>query len=99
MNAYVVTGGGRGIGRAVVERLAADAAVVVVERDEAAGSPQAARIAAEMAGLHPLARVAEPAEIAAAVAFLLGVDSAFLTGATLPLDGGRTILGREPDGA
>jgi NAD(P)-dependent dehydrogenase (short-subunit alcohol dehydrogenase family) len=61
-----------------------------------ATSPEADRITAEMAELHPLGRVATPAETAAAVAYLLGPDASFLTGATLPLDGGRTILGREP---
>lgn len=45
MDAYVVTGGGRGIGRAIA---------------------------------------------------VLSDAASFLTGATLPMDGGRTILGREP---
>jgi NAD(P)-dependent dehydrogenase (short-subunit alcohol dehydrogenase family) len=34
--------------------------------------------------------------MATAVEFLLSDAASFLTGATLPMDGGRTILGREP---
>jgi NAD(P)-dependent dehydrogenase (short-subunit alcohol dehydrogenase family) len=63
---------------------------------ETADAATAARIEQEMADLHPLGRVAQPEEIATAVAFLLSAAASFLTGATLPLDGGRTILGREP---
>jgi len=36
----------------------------------------------------PLARMAEPAEIAGAVAFLAGPDAAYITGAVIPVDGG-----------
>ena len=57
----------------------------------------AARLEREMAELHPLGRVARPEEMATAVAFLLSDAASFLTGATLPMDGGRTILGREPE--
>jgi NAD(P)-dependent dehydrogenase (short-subunit alcohol dehydrogenase family) len=41
------------------------------------------------AGL-PLGRVATPDDVAAAVAFLLSDDAAFITGACLPVDGGNT---------
>jgi NAD(P)-dependent dehydrogenase (short-subunit alcohol dehydrogenase family) len=47
---YVVTGGGRGVGRAIAARLAADGGtVVIIETDEAAldwvpGHPAAARL-------------------------------------------------------
>jgi 3-oxoacyl-[acyl-carrier protein] reductase len=36
----------------------------------------------------PLRRAAEPAEIAAAIAFLAGPDGAYLTGATIDVNGG-----------
>lgn len=36
----------------------------------------------------PLGRMAEPSEIAGAVAFLTGPDGAYITGAVIPVDGG-----------
>ena len=39
----------------------------------------------------PLGRLAEPEDIAAAAAFLASDDAAFITGITLPVDGGRTV--------
>ena len=41
-----------------------------------------------MRPLYPLGRVGEPADIAAAIAFLVSDDAAWITGHTLPVDGG-----------
>ncbi|MFD5552391.1 SDR family NAD(P)-dependent oxidoreductase [Streptomyces sp. NPDC127068] len=38
--------------------------------------------------LYPLGRVGEPADVAAAVAFLASADAGWITGVTLPVDGG-----------
>lgn len=46
--------------------------------------------AAQIAGLHPVGRVARPEEIASFAAYLLSDESTFVTGAALAIDGGWT---------
>ncbi len=46
-----------------------------------------------LASMYPLERVAEPEDVAAAVAFLASADAAFVTGQTLAVDGGLSIRG------
>ncbi|GAB4085222.1 SDR family NAD(P)-dependent oxidoreductase [Myceligenerans cantabricum] len=41
-----------------------------------------------LAPLYPLGRVGEPEDIAAAIAFLVSDDASWITGVTLPVDGG-----------
>lgn len=57
----------------------------------------AAAVERDMAALHPLGRVATGDEVAAAVEFLLSVDSGFINGATVPVDGGRSVLAFDPE--
>ncbi|WP_024802350.1 SDR family NAD(P)-dependent oxidoreductase [Nocardia sp. BMG51109] len=57
----------------------------------------AAAVERDMATLHPLGRVATGDEIAAAVEFLLSADGGFVNGATLPVDGGRSVLALDPE--
>ncbi|XHM65756.1 3-oxoacyl-ACP reductase family protein [Streptomyces nigra] len=52
-----------------------------------AGGPDAEVIA----GFTAVGRYAEPAEIAATVAHLAGPEAAYITGATVPVDGGFTV--------
>jgi NAD(P)-dependent dehydrogenase (short-subunit alcohol dehydrogenase family) len=59
----------------------------------------AARIEAGMARLHPLGRIGQPEEVASAVAFLLSGEASFINGAILPVDGGRSALGPDPEEA
>jgi NAD(P)-dependent dehydrogenase (short-subunit alcohol dehydrogenase family) len=47
-------------------------------------------VAADLARTIPLGRFAEPSEIAAVIAFLLSDDAAYVTGATIVVDGGAT---------
>jgi NAD(P)-dependent dehydrogenase (short-subunit alcohol dehydrogenase family) len=38
--------------------------------------------------MHPMGRIGEPSEVAAAIAFLASDDASFITGVVLPVDGG-----------
>jgi NAD(P)-dependent dehydrogenase (short-subunit alcohol dehydrogenase family) len=58
---------------------------------------EAQRIKEEMRLLHPIGRVGRPEEVASAVAYLLSDDASFINGATVPVDGGRSVLGRDPE--
>jgi 3-oxoacyl-[acyl-carrier protein] reductase len=64
-------------------------AQVLASRAAATGSSAAEADAADLADI-PAGRTADPAEIAAAVAFLVSQEAGYVTGTVLTVDGGRT---------
>lgn len=58
---------------------------------------EAARIEKEMSLLHPVGRIGYPEEVATAISYLLSDDASFINGVILPVDGGRSALGRDPE--
>jgi NAD(P)-dependent dehydrogenase (short-subunit alcohol dehydrogenase family) len=59
-------------------------------RDEP--DPSQSRMLQRAAAAHPLRRIGQPAEIAAAVAFLASDDASFITGQELYVDGGLSAV-------
>jgi NAD(P)-dependent dehydrogenase (short-subunit alcohol dehydrogenase family) len=56
------------------------------------GTPTPREFLEELGASTILGRVAEPAEIAAAIRFLVSPAASYITGAILPVDGGRTAI-------
>lgn len=50
--------------------------------------PGGADYLAEIERMHPMGRIGEPAEVAAAICFLASDEASFVTGVVLPVDGG-----------
>jgi NAD(P)-dependent dehydrogenase (short-subunit alcohol dehydrogenase family) len=59
----------------------------------------AARIEDQMRSLHPLGRPGSPAEVADCVRYLLSDAASFINGAIVPVDGGRSAQGLDPEQA
>lgn len=64
---------------------------------EAEDSTLVHTLAEQLQRLHPLRRPGTVEEVATTVSFLLSEDASFINGAVIPVDGGRSVLGLDPE--
>ncbi|MBS37544.1 MAG: bacilysin biosynthesis oxidoreductase BacC [Thiotrichales bacterium] len=69
----------------------------MVRRDMIEQAPDPVAAEQELSDYAPLKRIAQPVEIARAVAFIADEGASFMTGAAIPLDGGSTAGHPKPD--
>ncbi|WP_246222697.1 SDR family NAD(P)-dependent oxidoreductase [Phytoactinopolyspora limicola] len=70
---------------------------IAVERFEQDAAERGAGWVHETGMLHALERVGRPGEVADTIVYLLSDQASFISGAVIPVDGGRAALAREPD--
>ena len=54
-------------------------------------SPDGDAVMAERVAMHPMGRIGQPEEVAAAIVFLASDDASFITGSLLRVDGGLVV--------
>jgi NAD(P)-dependent dehydrogenase (short-subunit alcohol dehydrogenase family) len=69
---------------------------IATERYEALHAERQ-EIGEQIRSLHPLGRIGRQEEVAAVVAYLVSSESSFVNGAVVPVDGGRAVLGHDPE--
>src|SRR4051812_48196020 len=82
-----VTGSSRGIGAAIARTLAAETILTEGNRQRISAATQA-----ELVDAHPIRQLGTPEDVARAVHFLVSDDASWITGITLDVAGGATMV-------